>query len=167
MTDRDSSPGSGTGPPWAPGDGKPEDWRAYRREMWRRRRAGEWGGEWRGRPRPFFGCVFAIVFLVVVWAVITTIATAFSTLGPIPVVIAIAVVIAALVALSGGFRRSAGTLDSLVDATAARRSGRLHDPRVDTVPWLATGPSARARLQHHGRAPRGERGPAPHACSTT
>ncbi len=123
MTDRDSSPGSGTGPPWAPGDGKPEDWRAYRREMWRRRRAGEWGGEWRGRPRPFFGCVFAIVFLVVVWAVITTIATAFSTLGPIPVVVAIVIVIAALVAVSGGFRRSAGTLDSLVDATRRVEAG--------------------------------------------
>ncbi len=136
MTDRDSSPGSGSGtdrgsspgsgpgpgsgPPWPEG---PEDWRAYRREMWRRRRPGGRDGEWRGRPRPFFGCVFALVFLVVAWAVITAIATVFSTLGPVPVVIAIAIVIAALIALSGGFRRSAGTLDSLVDATRRVEAG--------------------------------------------
>ena len=75
-----------------------------------------------GRGRSSAACS-RIVFLVVVWAVITTIATAFSTLGPIPVVIAIAIVIAALVAVSGGFRRSAGTLDSLVDATRRVEAG--------------------------------------------
>ena len=50
-----------TGPPpqGRPPQG-PEEWRAYRREMWRRRRAGEWHG---GPPR-VFGCVFAIVFPV-------------------------------------------------------------------------------------------------------
>jgi two-component system, OmpR family, sensor histidine kinase BaeS len=123
MSERGSSPGSNPGPGSDPSpNGGPEDWRAYRREMWRRRRAGEWG-EWHGRPRPFFGCLFAIVFLVAVWAVITTVATAFSYLGPVPVVIAIAIVVAALVAVSGGFRRSAGTLDSLVDATRRVEAG--------------------------------------------
>jgi two-component system sensor histidine kinase BaeS len=96
-----------------------EDWQAYRREMWRRRRSGEWGG----RPRPFFGCVFAIVFILVAWAVVTAVATAFSHLGPLPVVIAIAVVIAVLVGASGGFRRSARTLDRLVDATGRVEAG--------------------------------------------
>jgi two-component system sensor histidine kinase BaeS len=96
-----------------------EDWQAYRREMWRRRRS----GEWRGRPRPFFGCVFAIVFLLVAWAVITAVATAFSQLGPLPVVIAVAVVIAVLIGASGGIRRSARTLDTLVDATGRVEAG--------------------------------------------
>jgi two-component system, OmpR family, sensor histidine kinase BaeS len=104
----------------------PEDWRAYRREMWRRRRS----GEWRGGPRPFFGCVFAIVFFMVAWAVITAIATGFSHLGPIPVVIALVVVVAILVGLSGGLRRSARTLDALVDATARVESGD-YSVRVD------------------------------------
>jgi signal transduction histidine kinase len=109
------------GPPWPEG---PEDWRAYRREMWRRRRSGQWrGGPWRGGPRPVFGCVFAIVFLVVVWAVVTAIVTALSHLGPLPVVIALIAVIAVLYGLSGGFRRSARTLDALVDATARVEAG--------------------------------------------
>ena len=48
---------------------EPEDWRAYRREMWRRRRADrragrEGRGEWHGPPWPFFGCLFVLAFLV-------------------------------------------------------------------------------------------------------
>jgi two-component system, OmpR family, sensor histidine kinase BaeS len=102
-------------------DRPPEDWDRYRREMWRRRRAGEWHG--RPWPFPFFGCLFALVFLVVAWAVITTVSTAFANLGPLPVAIAIVVVIALLAVLSGGFRRSAGTLDTLVDATNRVEAG--------------------------------------------
>ena len=148
MTERGHSPGSsgspGSGgpqgrggpprrgrPPWAEGGG-PEDWRAYRREMWRRRRAGEWGGQWRGgRPRPFFGCLFAIVFLVVAWAVITAVATSFAHLGPLPVVAAIAVVAFVLFGSSRPFRRSARTLDALVDATGRVEAGD-YSTRVST-----------------------------------
>ena len=148
MTERGGSPGSGgpeSGappvrggpprrgrPPWVEGGG-PEDWRAYRRQMWRRRRAGEWGGEWRGRPRPFFGCLFGIVFLVVAWAVITAVATSFAHLGPLPVVAAIAVVAFVLFGSSRPFRRSARTLDALVDATGRVEAGD-YSTRVSVPP---------------------------------
>ncbi len=100
-----------------------EDWDSKRREMWRRRRQGEWHGGRGPGPFPFFGCLFAIVFLVVAWAIVTAIATGFAQLGPLPVVIAIAVVVAVLLGLSGGFRRSARTLDTLVDATKRVEAG--------------------------------------------
>jgi two-component system sensor histidine kinase BaeS len=97
----------------------PQEWREYRREMWRRRRAGKWHG---GPPR-VFGCVFAIVFLVVAAAVVATVASVFSNLGPIPAVIAIVVVIAVLAALSRRFWQTAGTLDTLVEATGRVEAG--------------------------------------------
>jgi two-component system, OmpR family, sensor histidine kinase BaeS len=114
----------------------PEDWRAYRREMWRRRRAdrraGRNGrGEWRGPPWPFFGCMFALAFLVIAWAVVTLIATAFSQLGPIPVLIAALVVLVVLFGSSGPFRRSARVLDSIVEATRRVESGD-YTTRVST-----------------------------------
>lgn len=113
-----SGPGSeGPRDPW------PEDWRAHRREMWRRRRRGDWDGEWRGPPRPFFGCLFAIAFLVVASAIITTIGSAFSHLGPAPVIVAIVVILFLLFGSSGPFRRSAQTLDSIVEATRRVESG--------------------------------------------
>jgi signal transduction histidine kinase len=102
----------------------PEDWRAYRREMWRRRRAerrAERG--WHGPPWPFFGCVFVLAFLVIAWALATLVATGFAQLGPLPVVIAILVVVMAMFAVSGPFRRSAGTLDSMVEATRRVEDG--------------------------------------------
>ena len=109
-----------------PGPRAREDWRAYRREMWRRRRAGEWGegrGPWRGGPWRGFGCVFGILFLVVAGALVAATATALSQLGPVTGAIAVIVVVAALVALSRGLRRSAGTLDALLDATARVEAG--------------------------------------------
>ena len=111
----------------------PEEWREFRREMWRRRRGGDWNGEWRGPPRPFFGCLFAIAFLVVASAVIATIAAAFSHLGPAPVIVAIVVILFLLFGSSGPFRRSARTLDSIVDATRRVETGdysaRVRMPR--------------------------------------
>ena len=104
-------------------DPRREDWRAYRREMWRRRRAGDWDGEWRGPPRPFFGCLFAIAFLVVAAAIVATISAAFSHLGPLPVIVAILVVLLILFGSSGPFRRSAGTLDTIVEATRRVEGG--------------------------------------------
>jgi two-component system sensor histidine kinase BaeS len=113
-------------------DPTPEDWRAYRREMWRRRHEGEWRheGGWRGGPPRVFGCVFAIVFLLVAAAVVAATATALASLGPVPVVIVAVVLIGLLAALSGGFRRSARTLDTLVDATARVEAGD-YTTRVD------------------------------------
>jgi two-component system sensor histidine kinase BaeS len=104
----------------------PEDWRAYRREMWRRRHE----GQWRGRPPRVFGCVFAIVFLLVAAAVVAATATVLANLGPVPIVVVAVVLIALLAALSGGFRRSARTLDTLVDATARVEAGD-YATRVD------------------------------------
>jgi two-component system sensor histidine kinase BaeS len=124
---------SGGGPPWANG---PEDWQAFRREMRHRRRSGEWrGGPWRGEPwrgGPWrgFGCLFGLLFLVVAGALVAATATVLSNLGPLPGVIALVVVIAVLFGLSRGLRRSAGTLDALVDATARVEAGD-YGVRVD------------------------------------
>jgi two-component system, OmpR family, sensor histidine kinase BaeS len=125
-----------SGPPAEPIG--PEDWRAYRREMWRQRwaRRHESGGTyerggWYGPPRPFFGCLFALAFVVIAWAVVTVIATAFSQLGPIPVVIAVLVVLFVLLGSSGPFRRSARVLDSMVEATR-RVEGGDYTTRVRT-----------------------------------
>jgi signal transduction histidine kinase len=127
-------PGGQPAPP--PEPASPEDWRAYRREMWRRRRADrraghEGRGEWHGPPWPFFGCMFGIAFLVIAWAIVTLIAAALSQLGPIPVVVAALVVLAVLFASSGPFRRSARVLDSIVDATR-RVEGGDYSTRVST-----------------------------------
>ena len=54
-----------------------EDWQAYRREMWRRRRSGEWGGgPWRPAPGPFFGCLFVLIFLVFIVSLVAAAAAA-------------------------------------------------------------------------------------------
>ncbi|MFL5684984.1 MAG: sensor histidine kinase [Chloroflexota bacterium] len=111
------------------------DWRAYRREMWRRRRAdrraGRDGREWHGPPWPAFGCLFALAFLVIAWAIVTLVATAFAQLGPVPVLIAAIVVLVVLFGSSGPVRRSARVLDSIVDATR-RVEGGDYTTRVST-----------------------------------
>jgi two-component system sensor histidine kinase BaeS len=94
--------------------------------MWRQRRA----EEWHPGPRPFFGCIFAIVFLVVMISLVAVIATVFSSVGPLPVVIVAILVVAVGLAASGGFRRSARTLDTLVDATS-RVEGGDYTTRVE------------------------------------
>jgi signal transduction histidine kinase len=70
------------------------------------------------------------VFLLVAAAVVAATATALASLGPVPVVIVAVVLIGLLAALSGGFRRSARTLDTLVDATARVEAGD-YTTRVD------------------------------------
>ena len=105
----------------------PDEWRAYRREMWRRRRE---AGDWHGPPMPFFGCLFALIFLLVAWAILTVVATLFANLGPLPVVIAILVVVGVLVAIASPFRRSARTMDSIVDAARRVEAGD-YTTRID------------------------------------
>ena len=103
---------------------QPEDWGAYRREMWRRRRSGEWGGgPWRRGPGPFFGCLFGLIFLVVVGSLVAAAATVVSTFGPLPGVVAVLVVLLVVFAIGGGLRRSARSLDALVDATSRVEGG--------------------------------------------
>lgn len=101
----------------------PDDWRAYRREMWRRRRHGEpGGGRWAGPP-PAFGCLFAVIFGLVIGSLIAVSALALSSYGPLPVVVTVAVIVFTLVGLGRGLRRSARTLDRLVDAVARVEAG--------------------------------------------
>jgi two-component system, OmpR family, sensor histidine kinase BaeS len=100
------------GPPWGPG-GRPP---------WRRNR---------GRG---FGCLFGLVFLVVLIAFVTVGVTILSSvltaIGPLPAVIVGILVVAMLAGLAGGLRRSARTLDSLVDATRRVEDGD-YSVRVD------------------------------------
>jgi two-component system sensor histidine kinase BaeS len=97
----------------------PDEWRDYRREMWRRHRS----GEWRGRPPRVFGCLFAVIFGLVFGSLVAASALALSSYGPLPVVITIAVIALAFIGIGGGFRRSARTLDELVDAVSRVEAG--------------------------------------------
>ena len=91
---------------------------------------GDWsqgGGPWgRGRRRGF-GCLFGLVFLVVAASLITVIASVLSTIvshgGVVPAFIVVLVAVAAVLSLGRGLRRSAGTLDTLVDATRRVEDG--------------------------------------------
>jgi two-component system sensor histidine kinase BaeS len=96
----------------------PQEWRAYRREMWRRRRDGEWHG-----PPRVFGCLFAVMFGLVFGSLVAASALALSSYGPLPVVVTIAVIVMVFVGIGRGFRRSARTLDELVDAVARVEAG--------------------------------------------
>lgn len=100
----------------------PEEWREFRREMWRRRRGRDWDGEWHGPPR-VFGCVFALMFGLVFGSLVAVSALALSSYGPLPVVVTIALIILVLVGIGRTFRRSARTLDELVDAVARVEAG--------------------------------------------
>ena len=95
-----------------------EDWRAYRREMWRRQR----GGEWHGGP-PAFGCLFALIVLIVFGSLVAASGLALSSYGPLPVVVTALVLVAVFIAIGRVFRRSARTLDELVDAVARVEAG--------------------------------------------
>ena len=116
-------------------EGRPsgsQDWREYRREMWRRRRSGEWGGgPWRRGPGPFFGCLFGLIFLAVLGSLVAAAATVLSTFGPIPGAIALIIVLFVLLGLGTSLRRSGRTLDSLVDAVG-RVEGGDYGVRVPT-----------------------------------
>ena len=129
---------TGSGPAEEPRTIDPEDWRAYRREMWRRRRAdrragrnsrGEWSAVRPGRSS----------------AVRCSRSPSWSSpgrssrssrrplwpLGPIPVLIAALVVLVVLFGSSGPFRRSARVLNSIVEATR-RVEGGDYATRVST-----------------------------------
>jgi len=113
------------GGPGSRGDG--QDWEAYRREMWRRRRGWGYGPPWRRRrPGPFargFGCLAGLVFLVVIASLLAAATSFIEQFGPLPAVIAIAAVIG-LFALTGTrLRRAARSLDRIVDAAARVEEG--------------------------------------------
>ncbi len=95
---------SGGGPPWAPG-GRP--------------------GRWRG-----FGCLFGLLFLVVLGSLVAASASIVSTFGPLPAVVVLVVAVVVLLGLGRGLRRSARTLDSLVEATRRVEDGD-YSVRVD------------------------------------
>jgi two-component system sensor histidine kinase BaeS len=97
----------------------PEEWREFRREMWRRRRR---DGEWHGPPR-LFGCLFALIIGLVFGSLVAASALALSSYGPLPVVVSIAVIVVIFIGIGRGFRRSARTLDELVDAVARVEDG--------------------------------------------
>ncbi len=93
--------GSGREGPYGPWAGPP-----WGRGPWGRRR------RWRG-----FGCLFALLFLVVVSSVVAAGASLASALGIVPTIVVTFVVLTLIFAMGSGLRRSARTLDSLVDAT--------------------------------------------------
>jgi signal transduction histidine kinase len=95
-----------------------DDWRAYRREMRRRQR----GGEWHGGP-PVFGCLFAVIVGLVFGSLVAASALALSSYGPLPVVVTVMVIVAVFIGIGRNFRRSARTLDELVDAVARVETG--------------------------------------------
>jgi two-component system sensor histidine kinase BaeS len=114
-------PGGPGGPwgrgPWGGGPGGP----------WGRR-GGPWGRgghRWRG-----FGCLFGLLFLVVLGSLVAASASIVSTLGPLPALVVLVVAVAVLAGLGRGLRRSARTLDSLVDATRRVEDGD-YSVRVD------------------------------------
>src|SRR6185312_1564333 len=118
---RDGPPWRG-GPPWSE-EGRPEDWRAYRREMWRRRQ--QWRGDtpWRRGPTPVFGCLFFLFFVLFVGWIVASVVALISSIGTPPALL-LGVVAIVLVALVGRrLNRSARTLDDLVDATARVEAG--------------------------------------------
>jgi signal transduction histidine kinase len=85
---------------------------------------GPWGGgPWRRGPWRGFGCLFGLLFLVVLGSLVAATASIVSALGPLPAVIVVIVAVAALASLGGGLRRSARTLDTLVDATRRVEDG--------------------------------------------
>jgi two-component system, OmpR family, sensor histidine kinase BaeS len=80
-----------------------------------------WGpprGAWRG-----FGCLFGLFFLVVAGSLVAASAFVLSRLGPIPGIVAALVVIAVLFGVGRALRRTAATLDELVEATRRVEAG--------------------------------------------
>jgi two-component system sensor histidine kinase BaeS len=87
--------------------------------MWRRRRR---DGEWHGPPR-LFGCLFAVIIGLVFGSLVAASALALSSYGPLPVAVSVAVIVVIFIGIGRGFRRSARTLDELVDAVARVEAG--------------------------------------------
>ena len=99
----------------------PEEWRAYRREMWRRR--GGWGPPGHRRPPAIgFGCFF-LLFGLIVGSLVATAAAVISNIGPVPAIVSAVVVGALIVGVASAFVRIGRTLDSLGDAVERVEGG--------------------------------------------
>jgi two-component system sensor histidine kinase BaeS len=131
------------GPPWGGADGPgPEDWGAYRREMWRRRGGWGYGPPWRRRrPGPFargFGCLAGLVFLLVIASLLAAATSFIEQFGPLPALIAIAAVVGLLGLTGTRLRRAARSLDRIVDAAARVEEGdysvRVGEPESPMPP---------------------------------
>ena len=106
-------------PPWWP-DGEP----------WPPRRSGPpWADR---RRRPFmrgFGCLFALIFLIAVAGLIAVMSSLVSRAGPVGVLaqfLGVALLVGAVVGLAGAartFRRSASTLDGILEAAGRVEAG--------------------------------------------
>jgi two-component system sensor histidine kinase BaeS len=116
--------------PWLPASGGPGGRRG------RGGRGGPGGRAWRG-----FGCLFGIVFLVVLGSLVAVASAVLSSLGPAPAIVVGVAALALLVGLGRWLRRSAGTLDDVVDAARRIEAGDL---------------TARATTPASGRGPVGE-----------
>jgi signal transduction histidine kinase len=132
---------------------QPEDWGAYRREMWRGRRGwgygprgyGQGGPPWRRRrPGPFargFGCLAGLVFLVVIASLLAAATSFIEQFGPLPALVAIAAVVGLLVLTGRRLRRAARSLDRIVDAAARVEEGdysvRVGEPESPMPPIRA------------------------------
>jgi two-component system, OmpR family, sensor histidine kinase BaeS len=114
-----------------------EDWREYRREMWRRRGSGKWvGGPWRRRrPGVGFGCFF-LIFGLVVGSLVATAAAIVSNLGPLPSIIAAVVVAMIIIGIASGVVRLGRRLDDLAEAAERVEEGdyRVRVPAPDRGP---------------------------------
>jgi two-component system sensor histidine kinase BaeS len=135
------------------GPEQPEDWGAYRREMWRRRRGwgygprgyGQGGPPWRRRrPGPFargFGCLAGLVFLVVIASLLAAATSFIEQFGPLPALVAIVAVVGLLVLTGRRLRRAARSLDRIVDAAARVEEGdysvRVGEPESPMPPIRA------------------------------
>jgi len=101
----------------------PQEWREYRREMWRDRRSGDWGGgPWRRGPGIGFGCFF-LIFAIVIGSLVATAATVISNLGPVPAIVTALLVAMLVIGVASAFVRIGRTLDALDDAAARVQEG--------------------------------------------
>jgi signal transduction histidine kinase len=97
-------------------------------------------GPWRaGRgPRRGFGCLFGLVFLLVLGSIVAFAASLVSTAGPLATFVGAIALIGLVAMLGATFRRTAGTLDELVEATRRVETGdyaaRVQQPRQGPPP---------------------------------
>ena len=104
---------------------------------WRGRRR---GGPWRaGRgPRRGFGCLFGLVFLLLLGSVVAVAASVVRAAGPLATLVGVVALFALVGLLGATFRRTAGTLDELVEAARRVESGdyavRVGQPRRGPPP---------------------------------
>jgi two-component system sensor histidine kinase BaeS len=98
------------------------------RGRWGRHETGDWQGPpWtragRRGPHRGFGCLFGLVFLIVAGTLVTVAATVVSALGPIAGIVTVLVVIGILIGFGRMLRRTARSLDRIVEAAARVEAG--------------------------------------------